>query len=175
MIKLNMQSTSNYSFETYSYNNNERLGELNDFYSLDKSEFNFPWSSEEWENVGLSDDQHYLAGIYMDKILIGFILFRLILPNELSHLLKILISVKFRGRGLGDELLRYASDELSEKGFMKMYLEVEKDNLSAQRFYLKHGFEIIHCKKKFYSNGQDALMLQRVYSQNNRKYSQKSQ
>jgi [ribosomal protein S18]-alanine N-acetyltransferase len=140
------------------------LEDLESFYLLDQAQFKFPWKSRDWENISLSKNEHFLAGIYKEESLIGFILFKLTLPHELAHLFKILISKESRKQGLGDQLLGDAIRKLRDKGFKRFYLEVESNNNSAQKLYGRHNFKVIHHKKKFYSNGQDATIMQCILS-----------
>ena len=41
-----------------------------------------------------------------------------------------------------------------------IYLEVSHKNTGAIKFYKEFGFHEIHCKKQFYSDGCDALIMQ---------------
>ena len=66
---------------------------------------------------------------------------------------------ELRGQKLGQKLLSEALKELEQNGFREFFLEVEAQNIVAQNLYLKNGFKLIHRKKKFYSDGQDALIM----------------
>ena len=50
---------------------------------------------------------------------------------------------EYRGKGLGIQLLGRAVMYFRAKGRTAIQLHVSKDNLAAQKFYRKHGFEIL--------------------------------
>ena len=47
---------------------------------------------------------------------------------------------KYRGDGVGSELLSYAFNFSKQKGCKRITLLTDDDNEDAQRFYLRHGF-----------------------------------
>jgi ribosomal protein S18 acetylase RimI-like enzyme len=47
----------------------------------------------------------------------------------------------FRGRGLGTRALEAACAAARADGVVALYLEVRQDNLEAQRYYERLGFE----------------------------------
>jgi ribosomal protein S18 acetylase RimI-like enzyme len=51
------------------------------------------------------------------------------------------IRAPFRGRGLGTRALEAACDAARADGVVALYLEVRQDNLEAQRYYERLGFE----------------------------------
>jgi ribosomal protein S18 acetylase RimI-like enzyme len=51
------------------------------------------------------------------------------------------IRVPFRGRGLGTRALEVACEAARADGVVALYLEVRQDNVEAQRYYERMGFE----------------------------------
>lgn len=51
------------------------------------------------------------------------------------------VYVRTRGGGLGGELLEHAVREASAFGAAVIFLETERPNNGARRFYTRHGFE----------------------------------
>lgn len=45
-----------------------------------------------------------------------------------------------RGRGFGQQAIRFAEEECRNKGILALHLEVERDNTRAQTFYDRSGF-----------------------------------
>ena len=73
----------------------------------------------------------------------------------------IVVEEKYRGKGIGTDLLR-AFEELSKRNRMKhMNLFVEVSNVNAIDFYKKRGFFIIEKKPKVYKNGTDAFLMEK--------------
>ncbi len=51
------------------------------------------------------------------------------------------VTEAYRHQGLGAALMQELEDRLRQKGCIRCYLLVTKDNLNAQRFYEDHGWE----------------------------------
>lgn len=49
----------------------------------------------------------------------------------------------FRGLGLGSCLLRVVENDLVQRGYQYITLNVARDNDGARRFYERHGFRIV--------------------------------
>ena len=90
---------------------------------------------------------------------VGFALFNVANADSFAHLLKIIIDPSKRGHGLGEQLLNESLRLLSYRDIRHFYLEVEEGNFSALRLYEKSGFQKIHLKKNFYSNGSNAIVM----------------
>lgn len=52
-----------------------------------------------------------------------------------------IVSPEVRGSGVGSKLLEYAISSAQVCGCKRITLLTDSDNISAQRFYAKHGFE----------------------------------
>ena len=61
-----------------------------------------------------------------------------------------------RGRGYAKQLVRKA---LEESGAERAFLEVETGNQAAIGMYHRLGFKIVGCRKKYYDNTRDALVM----------------
>jgi ribosomal-protein-alanine acetyltransferase len=133
---------------------------ISSFIKLDREEFPFPWSEDQWLKQVKKEENHYLAGVEYESELIGFILFKLDHCDKSTHLYKIVLAKQFRKMGLGDYLLQDSISYLKSSGFKSIYLEVEESNHNAQQLYLNNHFQIIHRVEKYYSNGHGALMMQ---------------
>ena len=63
------------------------------------------------------------------------------------------------GKGLGTFLLLLMAERAKAWGATDLMLEVRSDNPRAQQLYLRHGFETIHTRKRYYQDGTDALIM----------------
>lgn len=54
-----------------------------------------------------------------------------------------------------EELVRYSR----EKGAKKVFLEVRASNAPAMRLYLKQGFAGVYARTRYYSDGEDCLVM----------------
>ena len=91
--------------------------------------------------------------IYSVKI-IGYLLF-LENPYEIE-ILRLGVSPKERNKGYSTILI----SELCKTG-KEIFLEVSSLNLTALQLYKKCGFEMISERKKYYTDGSDALVLKK--------------
>lgn len=131
---------------------------LEQLIKFDAAFFPRPWARDAWE--GCLNSEHLISLLLdeEDKV-IGYSLYFINGADSFAHLYKIQVNPNFRGQKLGKELFLTTLKELEQRGFKEFFLEVEAENIVAQNLYLKNGFQIIHRKKKFYSDGQDALIL----------------
>jgi ribosomal-protein-alanine N-acetyltransferase len=125
---------------------------------LDQNFFPTPWTKDSWSNLFLEHDRLLVIMTFEDQV-IGFCLLDLAVADSFGHLLKILITPHFRGRGLATELLKSTIDYLAKQNIGQLYLEVEASNFAAQKTYSSQGFKSIHLKKDFYGQGRDAIIM----------------
>ena len=67
---------------------------------------------------------------------------KLEIPGSL-YICALALFPKFRGRGLGTEMLSIASKQARERGFDKLSLLVFEQNEGAVRLYERNGFEVV--------------------------------
>lgn len=92
-----------------------------------------------------------------DNNIIGFIILSVGLDDADVELLY--VEKEFRNLGIASELILTALDSLKDKE--KIFLEVRESNIPAINLYKKFGFEEISTRKKYYSDGEDAIVLSR--------------
>jgi len=78
-----------------------------------------------------------------------------------GHVITIDVLAAARRFGAGSLLLRAAEDRLRSARCRSVELETAVDNLSALQFYKRHGYSVIKTFPRYYSNGVDALVLQK--------------
>jgi len=76
-----------------------------------------------------------------------------------AEVLAIAVVPEFQYRGIGQGLLQHAQKCLEELGDQPLFLHTAKENLVAQKLFLRNGFRPVALKKGFYPSGQDALMM----------------
>lgn len=73
--------------------------------------------------------------------------------KELPEIVVIAVEKKFRGKGVGQELVNYVKEHLKNKGFTKLIVKTLTSNLPAVKLYEKTGGkiqeEIIRAGKKY--------------------------
>jgi ribosomal-protein-alanine N-acetyltransferase len=78
-----------------------------------------------------------------------------------GHIITIDVIAAARRSGVGSLLLRAAEDRLRQAQCKSVELETAVDNGSALQFYKRHGYHVIKTFPRYYSNGVDALVLQK--------------
>ncbi len=129
--------------------------DLEAIYPLENELFIDSWGSSQYES-------HLLAGkpILLLKecgFVIGYLVYTVMCDE--CEIYKIALNRRFQGQGFAQELLERLIEEVSSDVTM-VYLEVRKSNNRAQRFYRKSGFVEIGKRKKYYRNGEDAILMQ---------------
>jgi ribosomal-protein-alanine N-acetyltransferase len=79
-----------------------------------------------------------------------------------GHIITIDVVASTRRSGVGSLLLKTAEDRLSALHCSSVDLETAVDNVSALSFYKRHGYSVIKTSPRYYSNGVDALVLQKM-------------
>jgi len=76
-----------------------------------------------------------------------------------AEVLAIAVTPEFQCRGIGRELLRFAQRKVEEIGEQRLFLHTAKENIVAQKLFLRNGYRPVGTKKGFYPSGQDALLM----------------
>ncbi len=95
------------------------------------------------------------AGAFDDERLIGVITCSKCVDD--ADLEGIVTLKEYRGKGVATALLQFTEKQL--KGMKKLLLEVREGNLPAIEFYKKNGFKKISVRKKYYADGENALVF----------------
>lgn len=78
-----------------------------------------------------------------------------------GHIITIDVRASARSNRVGSELLENAEERLRSSGCRKVRLETAVDNLAALAFYKRHGYSVVRAVPGYYSNGLDALVLEK--------------
>ena len=73
----------------------------------------------------------------------------------------IAVSERYRGCGMGGVLLEELVMVARERGAAKIFLEVRVSNAVAMSLYLKHGFKGVYARTRYYTDGEDCLVMAR--------------
>lgn len=92
--------------------------------------------------------------------ILGYAIFHLMGPD--SELLSIATSAAHQRSGIGTALLDAGLSRLDFARGDRMFLEVREGNAKARRFYEKHGFEPYAERKKYYADGENAILYQKT-------------
>ena len=79
-----------------------------------------------------------------------------------GHIITIDVIAPARRFGVGSLLLRAAEDRLILAECRAVELETAVDNISALSFYKRQGYTVVRTLPRYYSNGVDALVLEKA-------------
>ena len=76
-----------------------------------------------------------------------------------GEVLFIVTDKDFQRRGIANELLKTALNELSTRSVKEVFLEVRESNLGAIKLYTQNGFKKIAERAKYYGDETALIML----------------
>jgi len=119
--------------------------------------FRFPWSNDEirWELRSQHVASNYV--MLLEDNIIGYIFTHKI--DKEVQILNFAIDTSYQHKGYGEEFFSYFMDQLDED--ISIILEVRKSNFPAINLYLEFGFHETGTRKGYYSDGEDAIIMQR--------------
>ncbi|MBO0910538.1 MAG: GNAT family N-acetyltransferase [Acidobacteria bacterium] len=79
----------------------------------------------------------------------------------MGHIITIDVRVEARRHRVGSALLQAAEERLRSSQSRAVRLEAAVDNVSALSFYKRHGYDVVSVIPHYYSNGIDALELEK--------------
>ena len=121
--------------------------------------FRFPWSNDQirWELRSQHVASNYV--MLLEDNIIGYIFTHKI--DKEVQILNFAIDTSYQHKGYGEEFFSYFMDQLDED--ISIILEVRKSNFSAINLYLKFGFSELGIREKYYSDGEDAIVMKRKF------------
>ena len=135
------------------------LAHLRAVVELEKQLFSDPWSRRSFQFEILANQYSLPLVLLLDKKLIGYAIVWIIFGE--FHIANFAIHPDYQQKGFGSHLLK----EILKKavGLDYAILEVRESNLKAIRLYEKFGFERIAVRLRYYSNGDDAIIMRKWF------------
>ncbi len=75
------------------------------------------------------------------------------------HITNIAVEPEYQQQGFGRRLLHRLLAIARERGMRRVTLEVRANNMPAQNLYKKFGFRPVGIRKRYYDDGEDALIM----------------
>jgi len=85
-----------------------------------------------------------------------------LIENCVGHLKSLGVKKEYRKKGFGSNLLNMFEQFLVKKGVKKVFLEVSEKNAQAIAFYKGRGYHFVDKKIRFYENGSNAYILEKI-------------
>jgi ribosomal-protein-alanine N-acetyltransferase len=129
---------------------------------IENLSFHNPWRastfSGELVNRGVSYPYVIVHRIF--ERVIGYIIYWKI--QEEVQISNIAIHPDFRGKGIGEAVMRSVIKAIQRDGGEYIFLEVRPSNMSARSLYKKLGFKVLGTRKSYYQTPlEDAIIMGR--------------
>lgn len=127
-----------------------------DFLVEMEKDFQNPWPLEGFF-LEMENEYTRSIGLCIDGILIGYMFYSEYMDEiNINHFV---VDINYRKKGYASEIMQELFNRLTKKQLI--YLEVRTDNTAAINLYKKFGLKIINTRKNYYTDGQDAYIMQR--------------
>ena len=126
-------------------------------YKLDSNTISL-WSKKQWVNE-LKKEGIKVFGISLADLVVGICVFQVVCDE--AQINYFVIDQKFRKKGFGTYLMNYLIKKCEKLNISKIFLEVSKKNVKAEKFYSRFNFFTVGIRKNYYKNGSDALLKEK--------------
>ncbi len=134
----------------------ERLSEqfIPQVADIERATFDEAWSEEMVRSeASLST---FIVGVEDDEV-IAYASYRRVVDE--AHVNNVAVREDHRRLGFGRQIVKSMIELAKSEGLCHMTLEVSSLNVAAIKLYQSFGFKIEGARKKYYSDGADALLM----------------
>ncbi|MBN6889792.1 ribosomal protein S18-alanine N-acetyltransferase [Cytobacillus horneckiae] len=132
--------------------------DIDDVLKVEHESFSVPWSREAFYNEITKNQFAAYIVIEENGQVIGYS-GTWVVTDE-AHVTNVAILPQYRGRKLGEAMMKKLMEIASELGAKTMTLEVRVTNEVARKLYRKLGFQDGGIRKNYYTDNQeDALIM----------------
>ncbi len=137
--------------------------DIKQVHEIDKLSFSLPWPerSFRFELNENPSTRLWVAEAQPDNAaarVVGMLVMWVVIDE--GHIGTIAVHPDYRQHGVGRKLLAKSLLEASKEGLQKVFLEVRRSNLAAQRLYESFDFRVDGIRSRYYrDNGEDALLM----------------
>ncbi len=133
------------------------ISDLNEIEDVLFSDFDDFWNVNIFRSELLNPNSQYIVAKINNKI-VGFAGIWKAVDDV--HITNIVTAKKFRRQNIGSKLLsKLIQMAEAEKGITAITLEVNSNNIPAQKLYEKFNFKVVGLRKKYYNNTEDAILM----------------
>lgn len=135
-----------------------REKDLEEVLKIEKENFKFPWKKSYFE-YDLKRPNTYCLVAEVNNKVVGYLIVWEI--AEEFHLANISVDKDYQRKGIGTRLMNEMIGIAQLRDIKKIYLETRVSNISAQNFYRKFNFKYSYIRKRYYSDGEDAWVMEK--------------
>ncbi|UJF36239.1 ribosomal protein S18-alanine N-acetyltransferase [Paenibacillus hexagrammi] len=135
-----------------------RLEDIPEICEIEQESFTTPWTAGAFENELTNNQFAKYMILEIDGHIGGYGGMWLIMDE--AHVTNIAVRSMYRGKKLGERLLRELMRTAAFLGALRMTLEVRASNHIAQNLYEKLGFRSVGVRRGYYTdNREDAIIM----------------
>lgn len=133
------------------------LSDLEEIKDILFSDFDDFWNINVFKNELLNPNSQYIVAKINNKV-VGYAgLWKAV---DDMHITNIVTAKNFRRQNIGSILLSELIEiAMADKDIDSITLEVNSNNVAAQKLYEKFNFKIVGLRKKYYNNVDDAIIM----------------
>jgi ribosomal-protein-alanine acetyltransferase len=122
---------------------------------IESNIFRDPWTAESFiEILSLSP---YCWVALMGQTVVGYLITQWVLDEV--HILNVGVAADMQRKGIGARLMEDVLQRARTNGMRDVFLEVRVSNTAAISLYRRFGFEDVSIRKKYYGDGENALVM----------------
>ena len=138
-----------------------RLVEASDIpgiYAVERACFPDPYPSVFLDDLMKSYQAQFFVAVDNGEI-IGYAVASI--GDRYGHVISLAVSPRYRRRRVGTALMSALEAKLTQEGAEEIHLEVRKGNGGAISFYERWGYRPVSEIRRYYPDGEDALVFER--------------
>lgn len=135
--------------------------DLEQVLAIERVSFPSPWSKQHFLDELGSPYAFPLSAFDGAGRLVGFICPMQLLDE--GHILDVAVDPECRGKGVGRLLVQRVMDDCRNADASFVSLEVRVSNAAAIALYEGMGFVETGRRKRYYENGEDAIMMEHIF------------
>ncbi|ULJ62311.1 ribosomal protein S18-alanine N-acetyltransferase [Wielerella bovis] len=134
--------------------------QLPEIMAIDAATNSSAWSLAWWQSVLQSDLDTVLVAQNKQGAILAFIVWQTIVDEMELHL--IATATEYRQQGIAQMLMQEMFQAASTANIVRIMLEVRASNHAAQNLYRKLGFSATAVRQKYYRDGEDAVLMEKI-------------
>ena len=135
--------------------------DLEQIMAIERVSFPLPWLEQHFLDEIHSPTAFPLTAFDHEGRVAGYICPMQVLDE--GHILNVAVDPACRGMGVGRLLVQRVLEDCRAAGAAFVSLEVRVSNSAAINLYLQTGFSETGRRKRYYENGEDALMMEYLF------------
>ncbi len=132
--------------------------DLDKLVSIHQETIGSSWDKKDFLSAVERKNNKIVFTMLVEEEIVGYIMVGILSPE--AEIINIAVTVNKQQTGLGSCAIDLLVKEMLKEEVEIIFLEV-REKSRAVNFYCKNGFEVIGLRKKYYPDGENALLMQR--------------